>query len=43
MEICLKEGREKNFESKYHDVNVESLTQQLTLVCIFFYVEEEKT
>ena len=32
MKVCLKEGREKNFESKYHDVKVESLKQQSNLV-----------
>ena len=41
MEIHLKEGRKKNFESKCHDVNVKSLKQQSTLVCIFSYVKEE--
>ena len=41
MEIHLKEWRKKNFESKY-DVNVKSLKQRSTLVCIFSYVKEEK-
>ena len=34
-----KEG--KKTESKCHDVNVKSLKQQSTLVCIFSYVKEE--
>ena len=37
----LKEEK-KNFESKYHDVKVKSLMQQSTLVCIFYYAEEDK-
>ena len=42
MEIRLKEGRKRNFESKYHDVKAKSLKRRLTLVCIFSYVVEEK-
>ena len=42
MEIHLKEGRKKNFESKYHDIKVGSLKRQSNLVYIFSYIEEEK-
>ena len=42
MVIYLKEGREKNFESKYDVVNAKDLNQRSTQVCIFSYVEEEK-
>ena len=42
MEIRLKEGRKKNFESKFHDLKVKSLKQQSTLVGIFSYIEEEE-
>ena len=42
MEIRLKEGRKKNFESKYHDTKVKSLKQRSTLACIFSHAEEEK-
>ena len=42
MEIRFKKGRKKNFESKYHDVQVKSLKQRSTLVCILSYAEEQK-
>ena len=42
MEIRLKEGRKKYFESKFHDLKVKILKQQSTLVGIFSYIEEEK-
>ena len=42
MEICLREGRKKNFESKHYDVKVKKLKGRSNLVCIFSYLEEEK-
>ena len=43
MKVCLKGGREKNFESKYHDIKKKSLKRKSTLVCLFTYNEEENT
>ena len=42
MEIHLKEGRKKNFESKYYDVKVKMLKQQSTLVFIFSMLKKKK-